>query len=223
MTELPDADREQVVRFQDSYAVVRLPMTVIEQEMVQKVLHELSGAPEYKGKVKNWFDLLVVRLCKFLTSRADQGVIKGHFKYLAEVKDRADLPHESELQLDLFNYLKSAMATPLLEVPYIAGGRTDIYLPMDGFRFIIEVKRSTAPTWSCFSFRPHSLQASAYSVGDVRLGVLATLDLSERLPGTPHVKECFGVIRRRLSPMDERAIVFMRVAGNRPAPSSVSR
>lgn len=212
-----------MVRFQDSYAVVRLPMTVTEQEMVETVLHELSGAPDYKGKVKSWFDLLVVRLCKFLTSRADLGAIKGHFKYLAEVNDRTHLPHESELQLDLFNYLKSAMGTTLLEVPFIAAGRTDIYLPMDGFRFIIEVKRATAPIWSCFNFRPHSLQASAYSVGDVRLGVLATLDLSMRLPGTPHVKECFGVIRRRLSPSDERAIVFMRVGGNRSTPSSVSR
>ena len=222
MTELSQIDREQVVRFQDSCAIVRLPLTVIEQEMVEEVLHRLAGAPDYKGKVKGWFDLLVVRLCKFLTSRADQGIIKGNFKYLAKVDSSAKFPHESELQLDLFNYLRSAMATALLEVPHIAGGRTDIYLPMDGYRFIIEVKRAIAPKWSCFSFRPHSLQASAYTVGDVRLGVLATLDLSERLPGTPHVKECFGVVRRRLSPTDERAIVFMRIGGNRPSPSSVS-
>lgn len=223
MTELSDEDREQVVSFQDSCALVRLPLTVIEQEMVENVLHKLASAPDYKGKVKSWFNLLVIRLCKFLTSRADQGVLKEHFKYLAEVKNRASLPHESELQLDLFNYLRSAMATVLMEVPFIASGRTDIYLPMDGFRFIIEVKRAAASAWSCFSFRPHTLQASAYSVGDVRLGVLATLDLSVRLPGTPHVKECFGVIHRRLSSSDERAIVFMRVGGNRQAPSSVSR
>ncbi|MDY0748707.1 hypothetical protein SNE35_29685 [Paucibacter sp. R3-3] len=191
--------------------------------MVDDVRSKLSGAPDYVGKVKNWFDLLVVRLCKFLTSRADLGIIKDHFKYLAEVSDRAKLPPESDLQMDLFNYLKSAMGTPLLEVPFVAAGRTDIYLPFDGFRFIIEVKRATAQTWSCFGFRPHSLQASAYSVGDVRLGVLATLDLSERLPGTPHVTECFGVIRRRLSPTDTRTIIFMRVGGNRQTPSSVSR
>lgn len=221
MTELLDADREQVVRFQDSCAIVRLPMTVVEQEMVQKVRRQLVGASDYKGKVKAWFDLLVVRLCKFLTSRADLSAFKGHFKYLAEVKDRSRLPHESELQVDLADYLKSAMASALMEVPSVAGGRTDIYLPMDGFRFIIEVKRTTATEWSCFSVRPHSLQASAYSVADVRLGVLATLDLSVRPPGTPHVTECFGVIRRRRSRTDERIILFMRVGGNRPTPSSV--
>lgn len=222
MTGLSDADREHVVRFQDSCAIVRLPMTVVEQEMVDKVLHQLSGAPDYKGKVKRWFDLLVVRLCKFLTSRADLAIFKGHFKYLTEVKDRSKLPHESELQLDLADYLKSALATVLLEVPSVAGGRTDIYLPMDGFRFIIEVKRATASEWSRYGVRPHSLQASAYSVADVRLGVLATLDLSVRPPGTPHVTECFGVVRRRRSQTDERTIVFMRVGGNRPTPSSVA-
>lgn len=223
MTELSDADQEQVVRFQDSCAIVRLPMTVVEQEMVDKVRHQLSGAPEYTGKVKAWFDLLVVRLCKFLTSRADQAVYKGHFKYLTEVKDRSKLPHESALQLDLADYLKSALTSVLMEVPSVAGGRTDIYLPMDRFRFIIEVKRATATEWSCYSVRPHALQASAYGVADVRLGVLATLDLSVRPPGTPHVTECFSVIRRRRSRTDERTIVFMRVGGNRPMPSSVSR
>jgi hypothetical protein len=223
MTELLEADREQVVCFQDSHALVQLPMTLVEQQMVEQVRLKLEGAPDYRGKVKGWFDLLVVRLCKFLTSRANLSPIKGHFGYLSEVKDRKHLPHESELQLDLFNYLQAAMTTTLLEVPYIAAGRTDIYLPMDGFRFIIEVKRASTTAWSCFSFRPHSLQASSYSVGDVRLGVLATLDLSVRRPGTPHVSECFGVIRRRLSPTDDRAIVFMRVAGNRLSPSTLSR
>lgn len=222
MTGLSDADLEQVVRFQDSCAIVQLPMTVVEQEMVDKIRRQLSGAPDYKGRVKAWFDLLVVRLCKFLTSRADLAVFKGHFKYLTEVKDRSKLPHESELQVDLANYLTSALATVLTEVPSVAGGRTDIYLPMDGFRFIIEVKRTTALEWSCYAIRPHMLQASAYSVADVRLGVLATLDLSVRPPGSPHVTECFGVIRCRRSRTDERTIVFMRVGGNRPTPSSVS-
>lgn len=224
MTGLSDADRELVVSFRNSCAVVQVPMSITEQEMVERVRSELAEGPDYKGKVKQWFDLLVVRLCKFLTSRADMGVIKGKFAYLAEVaSDRTELPHETELQLDLYNYLLSSMASPLLEVPYIAAGRTDIYLPMDRFRFVIEVKRSTAVSWSRYNIRPHSVQASAYSVGDVRLGVLATLDLSERPPGTPHVSECFGVIRRRMSGTDVRSVVFMRIGGNRRTPSSASQ
>jgi hypothetical protein len=223
MTGLSNADQELVVRFRDSCAIVQLPLSVIEQEMVERVRDDLSSSPDYKGKVKQWFDLLIVRLCKFLTSRANLSAIKRRFTYLAEVAlDRQELPHESELQLDLFDYLQSAMASVLLEVPYIAAGRTDIYLPMDRFRFIIEVKRATAMSWSRYSIRPHSIQASAYSVGDVRLGVLATLDLSKRPPGTPHVSECFGVVRQRMSSTDVRAVVFMRVAGNRTPPSSAS-
>lgn len=207
----------------DGYALVRVPLSVTEHAMVSHVLGALVGAQDYEGKVKSWFDLLVVRLCKFLRSRDDLSAIKGNFRYLSRVEDRTKLPHESELQLDLFDFLLGAFQSPLLEVPHIAAGRTDIYLPFEGFRFVIEVKRSTSEDWSCFSARPHSRQAASYSTADVRLGVLATLDLSIREPGEPHVSQCFGVIRRRLSRDDERTIVFMRVPGNRLSPSTLSK
>lgn len=222
MTGLTDLDREAVISFKDGYAVARLPLSFTEQSMVEQVLVKLVGVKDYEGVAKNWFTLLVVRLCKFLKSRHDLGAIKEHYLYLKRVKDRSKLPHESELQLDLYNYLLSTFNSPLLEVPHIAAGRTDIYLPFESFRFVIEIKRSTAVKWSCFSARPHSRQAAAYSSADVRLGILATLDLSIREPGTPHVSECFGVIRRRLSRNDERTVVFMRVPGNRLSPSTLS-
>ncbi|MCS0613778.1 hypothetical protein NX783_13600 [Massilia kyonggiensis] len=206
----------------DGFALAQVPLSIVEQKMVNDVRKKLVGAQDYEGKVKNWFDLLVVRLCKFLTFRVDAGTMKDHFRYLKRVDDRTKLPHESELQKDLFDFLLSTTISPLLEVPHIAAGRTDIYLPFAGFRFIIEVKRSTSVVWSCFSARPHSRQAAAYSTADVRLGVLATLDLSVREPGVPHVSECFGVIRRKLSRSDERTVVFLRVPGNRLSPSTLS-
>ena len=223
MAGLNETDREAVVRFMDGYALAQVPLSNIEQKMVTHVREKLVGAQDYEGKVKNWFDLLVVRLCKFLSFRADAGVMKEHFRYLKRVDDRTKLPHEFELQKDLFDFLLSTTNSPLMEVPHIAAGRTDIYLPFFGFRFIIEAKRSISATWSCFSVRPHSRQAAAYGTSDVRLGVLATLDLSVREPGVPHVSECFGVIRRKLSRNDERTVVFMRVPGNRLSPSVLSR
>ena len=223
MASLNAADREAVIKFADGCAVTRVPLSIIEQGMVEKVRKKLVGNPDYKGEVKGWFDLLIVRLCKFLTSRADANAFHGHMAYLSRVNDRKQLPHESELQFDLYNYLLSAMPSVLLEVSNVASGRTDIYLPLNGFRFIIEVKRTTSRTWSCFSVRPHSKQAASYSSTDVRLGVLATLDLSIREPGVPHVSDCFGVLKRKHSLTDERSVIFMRVPGNRLPPSSLSR
>lgn len=217
------ADREAVVAFTDGCAVARLPLSTTEQGILDAVRKKLEGSQDYRGKVKAWFDLLLVRLCKFLTSRTDASAFHGHMTYLSRVGDRRELPGESALQFDLYNYLLSAMPSVLLEAPNVASGRTDIYLPFDGFRFIIEVKRATAKAWSCFSVRPHSKQASAYSSTDVRIGVLATLDLSIREPGVPHVSDCLGVIKRRHSRNDERAVVIMRIPGNRASPSSLSR
>lgn len=191
--------------------------------MIAKVMKELEGIPDYVGKVKQWFDLLLVRLCKFLISRAEVGTSQRPFAYLARVNARSELPHESELQYDLFGYLTAVMPRVQLEVSNVAGGRTDIYLPFQGFRFIIEVKRDTSIKWSESNFTAHLKQAAAYSAADVRLGVLATLDLSVREPGVPHVMECLGVSRQKNSPSDERAIVYMRIPGNRTSPSSLSR
>lgn len=222
MADLGDTDREVIVEFGDGFALTRLPLSLIEQKMVDHVLDKLEGATDYRGKVKSWFSLLVVRLCKFLCLRNDMGVVKGRYVYLRRVQDRSTLPQEIDLQLDLFDFLRGAFDGPLIEVSHIASGRTDIYIGFEGFRLVIEVKRSTATTWSNFSIRPHVRQAAAYSTSDVRLGVLATLDLSIREPGEPHISNCFGVIRRRLSCNDERTVVFMRVPGNRLSPSTLS-
>lgn len=209
--------------FMEGHAIAKVPLSVIEKGMVDRVRKRLYGVPDYTGIVKSQFDLLVVRLCKFLTSRTDASAFHGHMGYLSRVHDRSKLPGESELQFDLYNYLLGVMPAVLLEVPGVASGRTDIYLPLDGFRFIVEVKRATLTRWSRFSARPHSKQASAYTATDVRLGVLATLDLSIREPGVPHVTECFGVIRRKISPNDARTVLFLRVPGNRETPASLSR
>lgn len=216
-------DTEAVVSFVKGHAIAVVPLSVIEQGIVDKVRKRLDGNPDYAGKVKSCFDLLVVRLCKFLSSRTNAIAFHGHMTYLSRVHDRSKLPGESELQFDLYNYLSGVMPSVLLEVPGVAGGRTDIYLPLDGFRFIVEIKRATLTRWSRFSVRPHSKQASAYMATDVRLGVLATLDLSIREPGVPHVTECFGVIRRKISPNDARTVLFLRVPGNRETPASLSR
>lgn len=99
--------------FLKGHAIAVVPLSVIEQGMVDKVRKRLDGAPDYTGKVKSWFDLLVVRLCKFLTSRTDASAFHGHMAYLSRVHDRSKLPGESELQFDLYNYLLGVMPSVL--------------------------------------------------------------------------------------------------------------
>ncbi len=217
-----DDDRESIICFRDGFALTRVPMTITEQAMVERARNKLKGAKDYEGIVRDWFDLLVVRLCKFLCHRNDTGVVKDHFIYLKRVHDRTKLPHESKLQLDLLDFLRANFQAPLLEVSHVATGRTDIYIGFESFRFVIEVKRSIAANWSSFASRPHLRQSAAYSASDVRLGVLATLDLSVRKPGEPHITECFGVLRRRPTSRDERTTLVLRVPGNRDTPSSLS-
>ncbi len=202
--------------------MARIPFSTTEEDMVNRVRSKLQGASDYNGKVASYFDLLIVRLCKFLCHRNDMGVVKGSFAYLKYIDDRGALPHESELQLDLLDFLRSCCQNVLIEVSHVSSGRTDIYISFDRFRFVIEVKRATAMKWSNFRMRPHLRQAAGYSSSDIRLGVLATLDLSVRNPGEPHVSECFDVIKIRPSKRDVRTVLVLRIPGNRRTPSSLS-
>lgn len=214
---------EYVVGFTKSAAVMRVPLSLTERQMVDHVLSKLVGCADYSlPDVKAWFDLLVVRLCRFLATRMNASSVNGAFSYLNRPKDGEELPTEWRLQQDLYDFLASA-GYANLEQTHVASGRADIYIPYERFRFVIEVKRTVERRWSCFRSRLHLKQASAYGSTDVRLGVLATLDLSVRDPGVPHISECLGVVRRRISRKDKRGVVFMRVPGNRQAPSSASK
>ena len=220
---MPSQDQERILAFEEGHALVRLPLSLTEQRLVEGVISKLEHNRDYRETtVKAAVDLLVVRLCKFLTSRIDASPTKGFYRYLAKPEKGHSLPHETELQFDLRDYLQSCYQAPLVEVPHVAAGRTDIYLPFQGFRLIIEVKRSTKSKWSLFSVRPHSRQASSYSASDIRVGVLATLDLSTRQPGTPHITHCFGALHQKRKNGDLRTIITMRVPGNRDTPSSLS-
>ncbi|MCK2121155.1 hypothetical protein [Pseudomonas sp. PNPG3] len=220
---VPRQDQERILTFENGCAVVKLPLSLTEQRLVEGVIAKLEHNPDYREPtVKAAVDLLVVRLCKFLTSRIDASPTKGFYEYLAKPKKGNSLPHEYQLQFDLRDFLQSCYQNPLVEVPHIAAGRTDIYLPFHGFRLVIEVKRSTKAKWSCFSVRPHLRQASSYSASDIRLGVLATLDLSTRKPGTPHITQCFGAVHQKSKSGDLRTVIIMRVPGNRDTPSSLS-
>lgn len=175
---------------------------------------QMIGKPDYSGEVASRFDRLIYLLLKFLKLRIDsQG---SRYPYLKRIENNL-APHESELQNDLWVFL-TGTEYPEAEKTDVSAGRVDIFIPQRGFRFVIEVKR-LQEEWTDKALKPLLRQTTAYQQTDVRLGVLAVLDLSDRPAGLPHMDECAFLRLRIGSPSDSRHAVVLRVPGNRRTPS----
>jgi hypothetical protein len=127
---------------------------------------------------------------------------------------------EHELQDDLASFLV-AQGEAEVERSGVASGRADIYLAQPvrpAFRFVIEVKRLLIP-WSGEAVAGFLRQTTAYAQNDLRLGVLAVLDLSDRPAGFPHLDDCMFVAERPLAGPDRRHALVVRLPGNVRTPS----
>lgn len=182
---------------------------------MRELMSSLEGKPDYAGEVARRFDRLIFFLLRFLKLRIDgRG---ASYPYLSRIEND-EAPHEGELQNDLWTFL-TGTDYPEAERSDISAGRVDIYVPQrGGFRFVIEVKR-LQEKWSENAIAPLLRQATGYQQTDVRLGVLAVLDLSDRPAGVPHMDECAFLRPRIVSPTDVRHAVVLRVPGNRRVPS----
>jgi hypothetical protein len=194
--------------------ILTVDFALSELSVVERVRRELEGARDYEGAVQVAFDDLIIRLVRFVSVRIDAA--RSRFPYLNEVGPDNE-PKEIDLQKDLFNYLAST-GYPAWERSDIASGRTDIVIPHGTFNFVIETKQSDLK-WQEGSASEFVAQASAYHQTDVRLGVLAVLDLSSRRPGEPHLDACFFVAKDNYSRDDTRTVLVARVPGNKRTPS----
>ncbi|ALG75319.1 hypothetical protein VY88_24925 [Azospirillum thiophilum] len=214
---LTDANRATILAFLADRVLIEVDLDDVERELYVKVTSKLTLARDYAGEVRVRFNRLLLLLIKFLRSRMDLSSSHGKLAYL-DACAPGEEPNEFELQFDLFNFLFGILSCDM-ERPNKVAGRSDIEIPQRGFRFVIEVKRTTSPKWSRFSLRGFLRQAGAYQATDKRLGVLAVLDLSRRDPGNPHFLDCLGVQRHRVAPGDYRSVVVLRIPGNRRSPS----
>lgn len=189
-------------------------MTVVQQRLFKEIVERLEVSYDFVGEVRAHFEHLVVLLIKFLSDRID-GESK-RFGYLRRFEKKVDAPKEDALQSDLHNFLLSIVSTEV-EKTDISSGRADIFIPKQGFRLIIELKRTF--TWSEDELKAFLTQTVAYSQTDVRLGVLGVLDLSDRPPGVPHLDGCFDVVQREIVDEANRTALVMRVPGNVRTPS----
>jgi hypothetical protein len=196
----------------------RLSLTIdlkrSEARLFDRIRAELHGSRDYEGAVKVAFDDLSFKLLRFVSIRLD--AIGSRYPYLNEIAPGNE-PKEVDLQRDLFQYL-AGFGYPIWEFSNVASGRADIVIPYGSFNFSIETKQDAAE-WLEGSVAAFVAQATAYQQTDVRLGVLAVLDLSARRPGDPALEGCFFVATDRYSATDERTVLVVRVPGNKRTPS----
>ena len=195
-------------------------LTYVENRVYRTVLDSLSGDPDYVEPIRAHFDLILRMFVKFVSVRSnDQSM---YHTYLAAFGKNTP-PHESELQRDLFDWFSFAMFTTsvVAERPDVAGGRTDIHISFETFRFVVEVKR-VLKDWPS-EIAAYVGQTAAYQQTDVKLGFLAALDLTTREAGDPALECCFEPRLRAFSDLVQRRVVVCRIPGNREVPSEISK
>jgi hypothetical protein len=193
---------------------------LVEARLYHKLCADLdrSGNVDYAGVAKARFQRLLVQMIRFCRTRTD--ALSVVYPYLRRLDGEEDRPHEKELQGDIEAFL-IGQGNVDIERSDISSGRVDIYLPQPirpTFRFIIEVKRICGK-WDDGELGKFLNQTTAYQQADLRIGILAVLDLSDRPAGVPHFDQCLYLAEREISNADRRHAVVMRVPGNKRTPS----
>ena len=101
----------------------------------------------------------------------------------------------------------------------IGGGRIDLMVSFDGFRFVIELKREQDDATRS-GLAGYLRQAGAYQVTDVAVGMLVVLDTTADALA-PHMRDnvWVDVLAAAEPGGTDRYLVVVRVPGNRKSPS----
>lgn len=192
----------------------------IVQKVFDRLTSELAASDEYRGAIKARFDALLLQLLAFCRDRqdVDRPTAGARVEYLR----RADAA-EKDLQFDLREFLVGNLieADPLSEVGGVAAGRTDLYIPFDGYRFIIELKKYEGVADPAAA-RAYRSQASTYQGTNIKLGFLGILELADRPGAPPALDECFWLdVHIPTGAMLPRYLVVFRVPGRLKLPSAM--
>lgn len=214
------AELEDVLYRRD---IVRL--TLVQQLLLDSVCAGLANAPHFQmPEIGRAFRLLLEKTILFLTDRYDLSRIMANpvAQYIFERDDGKPGTRELALQRDYFASLHGSELSRHVEAERIeiAGGRVDVLIQFDRFRFVVELKRETSDT-SREGLRQYLGQAVFYQSTDAKLGLLLVLDLTEKPSGPRDMEKAVWVDRSRPTPeSDWRYVVVFLVPGNRPAPSA---
>jgi len=193
------------------------------QRIMKRLTEGLAECPDYRGHVKAAFDELVMNCVRFWISRRDltSDQLGDRGRYLSD-----PAATEKPLQSDLRDWLAGnyRLGKVLPEVANVAKGRTDIHIGCGAFQFVVEVKRHPGHVDRAAA-RKYRGQAADYQATDVKLGILAILEVDRRRIGLPmDVEESFW--NEREVPAGGnivRHVVVFKVPGCLDVPSALSR
>lgn len=180
----------------------------------------LSSSSEYQGAIREAFDAILQQLIIFCSDRqnADLRDLGTRGKYL-----RANHPSESDLQLDLREFLIGNLigADILPEVRGVATGRTDLRISFGRPTFIIELKKHDGHLSQETADR-YRAQATSYQASNVRLGFLGVLEVADRMGPVPSLEECFWHSAYVPDGSDlARHLIVFKVPGRLKSPSKL--
>jgi hypothetical protein len=198
-----------------------------QQRILDDLFSKLQEAPDFRDpQVGMAFQLLVQKTLLFLALRYDFSRLMAppQCVYLFQADDGKQKTKEKALHQDFYGSLKmSDLARHVeAEVPEVAGGRVDVLLRFDDFRFVVEIKRELSDA-SAEGLRQYLGQSVLYHSTDMKLGLLLVLDLTEKTSGPTSLERSIWVDRSRPTPSDDwRYVIVAVVPGNRRKPSDTT-
>jgi hypothetical protein len=198
--------------------------TRTQRRILDDLFGKLKEAKDFRDQpVGMAFRLLVEKTLLFLALRHNVSRLMATplSEYLFEGDDGKPETKEKALHQDFYGSLKmSDLARHVeTEVWEIGGGRVDVLLRFDEFRFVVEIKRELGDP-SPERLQQYLGQSVLYQSTDVKLGLLLVLDLTDKPRGPPSLEKSIWLARSRPKPADDwRYVVVAVVPGNRRRPS----
>jgi hypothetical protein len=195
-----------------------------QRRILDELFSKLQNVRDFRDRpVGMAFRLLVEKTLLFLALRHDISRLMAMptAGYLFERDDGKSEAKEKALHRDFYGSLKmSDLARHVdTEVWEIGGGRVDVLLRFDDFRFVVEIKRELDDP-SPEGLRQYLGQSVLYQSTDVKLGLLLVVDLTEKPSGPASLEKSIWVDRSRPTSSDDwRYVVVAVVPGKRRRPS----
>jgi hypothetical protein len=171
--------------------------------LLDDLLRQLAESPQFVGKVRNTFGLLLEQTLRFLFSRADittktwglhREKDKDYRRLLMKGERR---PLEEDLQQDYYQWLATGQLGGLVKVeaPDVAMGRADVLVTFGTLQYLTEIKREWTNSARTNLEDKYVRQAAEYGNTNVPFGQLLVLDLTPHPDGAPRVDESAWIHR----------------------------
>lgn len=202
------------------------PSLVNEEPILEQCREILQDVDDFNNqKYQKIFCAVLLITIRYLISTMSLTKQHAPFRsFLFKPTQGVPLPTEDKLQQDYYNFLASFLSSGSVQIEQsnIASGRADIFLTVEGYYFVIEVKRELSNASFDNIIESYASQTTEYQNTGIRLGILLVLDLTEKKHGVAHVTEQVQAYAiQRVNEKSKRGIVIVRIPGNKLRPSEL--